>query len=390
MRIPLGLVLIILTSFLTSLSIANTPYPFFGYGPSAFVLFAAGLLFKPILATASIFIGTAAAAILISITQSAFTLTVIGAVIIRTAQAFILSSLRPRIGSLGSMLTTTVFGTIVATLLGLGFYGGDAINVSLTIFEAVFIPPAYVLAKAVEREARLDRKILGGIVFIAVIGIFLSAAPYLVPLGVLVSLLILFIASYSVLTQRMLRGTGMALLFLAIVLIAVPASLLTNQTPLAYNVRNFLYPLYPDSLEAKQWFQKNSSPACLQGNVAGGGTIESGVWGPQRLRVLDTCVSVTGVVEGIYTQSGPSNDNDFTIDLRVDPEYSHYISVGSIVLRDGYLHIEVVPSMQESLKDTLTRLKPGDRILVIGSLVLDTDHGFWAEIHPAWEIVILS
>jgi len=31
-------------------------------------------------------------------------------------------------------------------------------------------------------------------------------------------------------------------------------------------------------------------------------------------------------------------------------------------------------------------LKPGDRIMVTGVFVLDTDHGWWSEIHPAWKI----
>lgn len=114
------------------------------------------------------------------------------------------------------------------------------------------------------------------------------------------------------------------------------------------------------------------------------------MWGPQRLRLLNTCVTVTGVVEDIYTQAGPSNDNDFIIDLKVDPQYLQYISLGNTVMRKGYLHVEVVPSMQGALRDVLERLRPGDRVLVVGSLVIDTDHGFWAEIHPAWEIVILG
>lgn len=156
------------------------------------------------MAITSIFLGTAAAALLINATQSAFTLVAIGTIIVRAAQILILSKLRARVGSLSAMLITAILGTLMVTALGLGFYGGDAISTPLAIFEAIFIPPAYVLAKAVGTGSGLDRKILGVVVSITTTGIFLSAAPYLIPLGILASLSILLIASYAILIQRRL------------------------------------------------------------------------------------------------------------------------------------------------------------------------------------------
>ena len=51
-------------------------------------------------------------------------------------------------------------------------------------------------------------------------------------------------------------------------------------------------------------------------------------------------------------------------------------------MRHGHIHVEIVPHDQGNV------IIPGkgDYIMVTGAWVIDTDHGSWSEIHPAWHI----
>ncbi|MDG7016466.1 MAG: hypothetical protein JRM82_03720, partial [Nitrososphaerota archaeon] len=226
---------------------------------------------------------------------------------------------------------------------------------------------------------------VGGATLASTFGIFLSASPFWIPLATLVGVATLGGAASLTFGRGSSKRVSAAVLVFA--LVTVPLALASNAAAFSYNGRSAFYPLYPDSFSGSQWIQTSSSAACMQGNVAGAGTVQSGVWGPQRLRVLDTCVTVSGVVEGLTPTSGPANDNDFGIDIRLDPQYAQTLSICNIVLEGGLMHVEVVPSQQASLANTLASLRPGEKVTVTGSLVLDTDHGYGAEVHPAWMIL---
>lgn len=374
-------------SFVSSLTIGNDPYLFFGYGISALGMLTTGLLLDPAPATVIFLVASAAAMSITALTHSAFTLVIVGAVLVRTLQVYLLSRFRGCLGPLGASVGIVLLGTILATLLGFAFYGGDALSTTMTFFDAVFILPAYVLVGSIN-DSKSGSLYLGGATLLATFGVFLSASPYLIPLATLVGVLAFAIVAFLTLGRGASKRISVTMLVFA--LVAMPLTLATNATALSYNTRNAFYPLYPDSLSASQWMQTNSSSACMQGNVAGAGTVQSGVWGPQRLRVLDTCITVSGVIEGLTPTSGPANDNDFGIDIRTDPQYGQTLSICNFVLGRGFMHVEVVPSQQASMATTLASLKPGEKIAVTGTLVLDTDHGFGAEIHPAWAIVAVS
>jgi hypothetical protein len=308
----------------------------------------------------------------------------VGAVIVRALQVYVLSRLKDRMGAVGASACTELLGAWVATLLGFVFYGGDALATTMTFFDAVFIFPAYFLTRSFDgREP--NSPFVAGAILASTFGIFLSASPFWVPLATVVSLAALAAAAFLALGREASKKVSAALL--AFALVGVPLALSTNAMAFSYNLRNDFYPLYPDSLSSSQWIQTISSAACMQGNVAGAGTVQNGVWGPQRLRVLSTCVTVSGVIKGLTPTSGPANDNDFGIDIKPDSQFTPLLSICNLVIEGGLLHLEVVPSQQPSLANTLASLRPGDKITVTGSLVLDTDHGYGAEIHPVWAIL---
>lgn len=370
-------------AFFTSLTVGNVPYLFFGYGASALGMLTAGLLLDPVAGTAVFFVANAAALGLVAYTQSAFTLLVVGAILVRPIQVFALAKLRKRMGYIGASLSVVLLGTVLATVLGLAFYGGQATGTPLTFFDAFFVLPAYLIAKGAG-SAKPEGALLAGAALASALGIFMSASAFLVPLGLAAGAALLVAAAWAGMSSKTSKRVAALLFIVAIVL--VPASLAASPAATSYDMHNAFYPLYPGSLARSQWVQTNSSSSCMQGNLAGAGTQQNGVWGPQRLRVIETCVTVSGTVEGITPQYGPSNDNDFGIDIKLDPQYSSLLSVGNLVVGSGLMHAEVVPSEQPLLAAQLHALKPGDRITITGALVLDTDHGYGAEIHPVWAI----
>ncbi len=372
-------------TFITSLTVGNAPYLFFGYGASALGMLTTGLLLDPIPATVVFFAANASALGLVAVTHSGFTLLVVGAAIVRPIQVFVLARLRQRMGPFGASVSTVLLGTAVATVLGFAFYGGDAISTPMTFFDALFILPAYLIAKGI-RGAKQEGLLVAGVALVSTLGLFMSSSAFIVPVATVVSVVLLSVSVWAGMKKEIQRRV-LAFAFVACI-IAVPAALATSPLALSYNARNAFYPLYPDSLLASQWTQTDSSSACMQGNIAGAGTIQNGVWGPQRLRVLSTCVTVSGAVEGIESTSGPAKDNDFGIDIRLDPQYAQMLSIGSLVLNGGLMHAEVVPSQQPSLAAQFSTMKPGERITVTGAFVLDTDHGFWSEIHPVWAMTL--
>jgi hypothetical protein len=373
-------------TFVTSLTIGNDPNLFFGYGLSGFGMLTAGLILTAPQAAVVVLIASAAGMSLMAATHSAFTLVVVGAVLVRTLQAYALSRFKEKAGPAWASLGAVLLGTVVATLLGFAFYGGAALSTTMAFFDAAFVLPAWLLAKSVN-EPKPGSSLLGVATILITFWVFLSASAFLVPVSALASIVLLGFATYFTLGGRLSKKASTVLLI--VVLVAMPLTLATGPAALAYNTRNAFYPLYPDSISSSQWTQTNSSLACMQGNLAGAGTIQNGVWGPSRLRVLKTCVTVTGVVQGIFQSTGPSNDNDFSIDIKLDPQYSGLLAVTNLVLDGGLMHTEVVPSMQPHLEDVLSSLKPGERVTITGALILDTDHGFGSEIHPVWAIAVI-
>ena len=390
-RIAARLVLGALLAFLGAITVGNAPYPFLGYGLSAFAVFTLGLTYPPKEAVAAFVIGTVAGAAVDLRSASVFLFVGAGAAVVRTIQIVLLVRLRPRAGDLGSSLVVLLVGVFLAIAVGLATYGGEGIMPAFAVFDVVYLPPAWLLARIAQSEASPGwRMALTALIVGGTLVAFASAAAFLLLVPLIAALLVLILAGVLALrghphahsSSRSIAETAGP----AAVLVVLFALLLVSGPALGYAVRSLGYPLYPDSLGAQQWIASAAVPPCKAGNLAGGGTEESGVWSPARLRVLSTCITVTGVIEALAPTSGPAVDGDYSLDLGLDPGYAWTLSLGSYVLNGGLLHVEVVPSDQPSVFANLT-LTPGEHVQVTGVWVLDTDHGWWSEIHPAWSIV---
>jgi hypothetical protein len=116
------------------------------------------------------------------------------------------------------------------------------------------------------------------------------------------------------------------------------------------------------------------------------------VYNPSRLQVVEPCKTVTGIVESIRTE----RDGDYHIRLKPDPQFSDLINSANVNGQFGDLVLEPICVNPVTQPDAISAchdfhqiisIPPiGTHVQVIGSYVLDSQHGGWAEIHPVTSI----
>lgn len=369
-----------LLSFFSILTIGNTPYPIAGYGLSAFAIFFIAYSFSRKEALIGFILGNTLGSFFAYFTESIFLLVAIGAALVRPLQLLIIVLLKKKYGIATTSLLTVLFGTFMATILGVTNYGEGGLATALSFFDIIYAIPAYIGYRYYLRNGKdaLTSIALISSVFI----LFISFNTFILLIPLLLSIIAIMILGLN------LRFNKSYFSYAGLLMILLSLLFLLTSSATNYALRASFYPLYQDSLAKEQWIQKNRSNECFQGDIAGNRTEQGGVYDPQRLRVLNTCVRVTGTIMGIIPNYGPATDGDFIIELKIDEEYAYMLSFGSYWWKPGLMHVEVVPRDQGILSNL--NLEPGMRIAVIGAWVLDTDHGWGSEIHPAWKIEVLD
>jgi hypothetical protein len=117
------------------------------------------------------------------------------------------------------------------------------------------------------------------------------------------------------------------------------------------------------------------------------------VYNPTRLKVINKCVTVTGVI----TESHVEADGDQHLLLKPDGGHENLLTRKNLKNKKGNLVIEAVCINNITEKKVggackgyinhITIPSVGAHVKVSGSLVLDTHNG-WNEIHPVSKIVI--
>jgi hypothetical protein len=133
-------------------------------------------------------------------------------------------------------------------------------------------------------------------------------------------------------------------------------------------------------------------------------TLWTHVYHPQRLIVKQQCIAVTGTI--VDATAGKKSDGvrheadgDTHGWLKVDSEFENLLDAGNISDEGGNLVFEIVcrfPVSQQDAKAACTNytdhvsLPPvGSHVQVVGTLVQDTFHAKWMEIHPVTRIAVL-
>jgi SH3 domain-containing protein len=130
----------------------------------------------------------------------------------------------------------------------------------------------------------------------------------------------------------------------------------------------------------------------------------SHVYHPQRLIVKQQCVSVSGTI--VDATAGKKSDGvrheadgDTHGWLKVDPEFENLLNAGNMSDEGGNLVFEIVcrfPVSQQDAKavcsnytDHVSLPPVGSRVQIVGTLVQDSFHAQWMEIHPVTRITVL-
>jgi hypothetical protein len=116
------------------------------------------------------------------------------------------------------------------------------------------------------------------------------------------------------------------------------------------------------------------------------------IYNPARLQVIDTCKSVTGVIESKRVEK----DGDYHIRVKLDPPFSNLINSANIKNQFGDLVVEPICVNKVTQADAISACQNfrqnisippiGSHVDITGSYVLDREHGNWAEIHPVTSI----
>src|SRR3989441_12907286 len=136
---------------------------------------------------------------------------------------------------------------------------------------------------------------------------------------------------------------------------------------------------------------KTSSPSSGCSDPA---TINSHVYNPERLQVVKSCITASGIVDNVIDEA----DGDVHIRLSLDPAYSNLTNSANDQYQYGDLVVEIIcvniPSQTDAIPacqgytNQITVPSAGQHITITGPYVLDTDHYNWAEIHPVYSLVI--
>jgi Bacterial SH3 domain len=130
----------------------------------------------------------------------------------------------------------------------------------------------------------------------------------------------------------------------------------------------------------------------------------SHVYHAQRLIVKQQCISVTGTIVDATAGKKPDGvrheaDGDTHGWLKVDAEFENLLNAGNLSDEGGNLVFEIVCRFPVSQQDAKTAclnytdhvsLPPvGSHVQIVGTLVQDTFHAKWIEIHPVTSITVL-
>ncbi len=361
----------------------NAPGILTGYGLVYAAAYYAALAFPPATA-ALLFLAAHSIAFAIAMgSRAAFKIVFLASLLMRTPIVYAAARLRERLGALTAALLLVSLDQLVALSTAILYYGNDGIHVGLDIYEILLAPFAYYAYKYTESLGRRGREgaaegIAGLLASLAgLLAYYLGAYAFLSPQAVgagAASAILLAWASRVGLPR--LRGGVIA----AALVVSLLGLALGGQA-LALNARVALYPFKPSSWGKSRWAQTQGGACPATSNVF------EYTHDPPRLRIVEGCVNVTGVVEGAPKIE---DDGDYCFDIKVIGS-STPLALGNYLLRKGRLHVEVVPHDQREVLDPIGGgVCPGDTVRVTGVLVVDTDHGMWVEVHPTYKISVIE
>ncbi len=364
------IVFIVAGGLLTSLMV-NAPAIFLGYGFAYLVMLLAAWLFKPKKAFIAVLGASIFALPFMILPESVFVEVAILNVIVRPLVTYPASLIRWKWGLLPSALSLTAFETLSALTIAIFYYGDDGIHTAFSIFGITMIPFGYAIYLSLKSEDRFNRILRFFASSLSALIFYFSLITFPEVILALLSITAAFILIY--------RNNRFTSILLTVILI-VGLFYGSYSQPFRDNLKTALYPFNPENWNEKRWIQKED-------NCEPSDNVFEYTHSPSRLKIVHTCAEVTGIVEKPPFIAG---DGDYCFDIKPDEDYKYMLGVGNYILRKGGLHIEVVPHDHIRVLSSSKGICPGDKVRVKGVWIIDTDHGMWTEVHPAFEIELIN
>ncbi len=345
----------------------NAPSLFQGYGPQVAAVVVAAALLSPTESLLAVLFSNIIAIPILLETHAIFPLVAYLSLILRSIEAYVSSYTKGKCGYTCMGIVAGGFDGVFATLIGVLYYGDDGIHTALSVFGIVT-----GVATALSIKAWREKGALAGIASVlGVLVYMLSTIFYLSPVGA-IALIATVIPFVSIQKQKALSTAALIL----VVVVAIPAL-----SVMTVNASILSYPFKPSSWTSNRWSVQNTACGTVQ-------NVFKYTHDPERLRIVESCVTVKGIVANIPKMF---EDGDYCFDLN-QLNITGVLSGGSIVLRHGHLHVEIQPhSRNRLLYQALGgKVCEGDELVVSGPLVVDTDHGMWAEVHPLMNVTLLE
>ncbi len=129
-------------------------------------------------------------------------------------------------------------------------------------------------------------------------------------------------------------------------------------------------------------------------NCSDPANISSHVYNPDRLQLVNTCITASGAVDAVRSEA----DGDYHILLHLDSVYSNLTNGANDLYQHGDLVVEVICALSVTQQDAVSACKnytnhitvpaAGQHIIVSGPYVFDNAHYGWAEIHPVYSLIV--
>jgi hypothetical protein len=188
---------------------------------------------------------------------------------------------------------------------------------------------------------------------------------------------------------------------ITILVIATSILPLTQHNAKAFSLLDAFKNLFKKKIPSSQQQQQPSPRSSSATNNVGtsSGKCDQSLWShvyhPSRLQVVDPCKTVSGIIESKKVEK----DGDYHIRLKADPQFANLVNSANIKGQLGDLVLEPIcvnPVTQpdavsacQNFHENISIPPVGSHVQVIGSYVLDNQHGGWAEIHPVTFMVII-
>lgn len=123
-------------------------------------------------------------------------------------------------------------------------------------------------------------------------------------------------------------------------------------------------------------------------------SISSHVYVPGRLQTVKSCITASGTVEAKRGEA----DGDYHILVQLDSQYANLTNQANVEYQHGWLVVEIICVLQVNQTDAIgpcqdyTNQIPipdvGQHVTFSGPYVLDSEHFYWAEVHPVYSLTI--